>query len=248
MSSGRLATVIVVAGWLGVTAIAADASPSDGFCRSDKFRQAFLEGQREAAIDYARPGHSLIAYGNEALPCLAVIFDVGGETLGIEGCESGHVRCRSWAFSAIRLIGTQEARQFFLRRLETENDPGWLVKTIVALGSLREESARPQLRSLLGSDDPAVRIACITALGAIGRRADFAAMSDSVGGLPDEDVAQAVHGFRVLGDPRGLRVFEVRAQSISDETARVRTERALRLWRAEIAKEDVGSLERVLND
>jgi hypothetical protein len=216
------------------TAAAGTAAAGD-FCHSEEFRSAFLEGQEGIIIDYTSPGGRLLAYGDSVLSCLIQINEDGGDALSLDRCPGSTDGCRGWAHAAIRLIGTAKARHYLLQRLEQEQEPVWISKTAVALGSLREEGARPRLRELLKHDDPQVRVASLTALGAIGRRDDFEAMGSAVLDLPDEYVPKALHGFRILGDQKALSLLERRLETLRDELSRERTERALASWRSAIA-------------
>jgi len=217
----------------------ANVTPAcEDLCTSPEFREAFLEGQLGLIIDYTSPGAQLIAMRNRALPCLQAIAEQGGDVFGIETCIEGPYGCEGWALAAIRLIGTPEARAYLVSNLDEAKEQYLLRLSIRAVGNLREATARPALMKLLKHQDPEIRTASIVSLGAIGDVADFDAMLEATLLLPDEQLYDAAHGFRILGDPRAFDALKGRVDTIEAPETRRSVEGVLNGWRSQIANQE----------
>jgi len=221
--AGFLALLVVALG-VGDACAKGDAE----FCRSPDFRKMFLEGQQGIIIDDARPSPSLTAQGARVLPCLETIAEQGGSALGIEGCAEAS--CKSWALWSLRLIGSPDARAYLVGFLGKDATPDLLITDIQALASLREMTARPSLLRLLQHTSAEVRLRSVVALGVLGNREDFVPMLDAVKGLPVDMVAEAVHGFRALGDDRAIPALRGMQSSMRDASARTQLDGELTAW------------------
>ena len=228
-----LACLALVAGGSGVVV---PPPTIDGVCASAEFREAFLEGQQGIIIDDARPSSALIESGSRVLPCLKSIAASGGATFGITGCAESS--CKTWALWAIRLVGDRDARSFLVQYLSTSTEPRFLITSIQAVGSLRETAGRPALLRLLHHDDPEVRVRSIVALGAIHHRQDIVAMIEATKSLPEEMMAGAVHGFRIMGAESAISTLQSVADGLQASDARVRLQRELDSWKSAIAAKE----------
>jgi len=208
------------------------------FCTSPLFRKAFLEGQEGPILDHSLPSPDFIALGNEVLPCLMEIAEKGGATLGITTCLGGEYGCEGWALTAIRMIGTPEAREYLIANLDQEKPRHLIRIAIREVGILRDPAERPDLRNLLDHPDAEVRAASILSLGAIGNVDDFDVMVRASVGLPDRLLRDAANAFQILGDTRAFEALKGRVAEIEAPDTRKLVERVFEDWRSRLAQEE----------
>jgi HEAT repeat protein len=172
------------------------------------------------------------------------IAEAGGKSLNIDGCLAETQDCRIWAFSALRRIGTPEAKAFLVVQVESAKTVDLRRASIQTVGGMREPAARPSLLNSLADQNLGIRMESLLALGSIGDRSDFEAIASSLSSFPDRQVATAVHAFRAMGDRRALPVLEKRLAVVVDSAARESAQRALDEWRGNI--DDDNEILRVL--
>ena len=227
-----IAALVLAAG----TAASAAASPPE-FCGSAVFREAFLDGLVGLFDDDPGASPELIGMGDRALPCLAIIAERGAGAVGFDECRERPNRCEAWALGSIRRIATPAARRYLIEYAGGPTRPHLTGFAVRLLGSLRETGARSMLRGFLVHEDPTLRAESVGALGSIGNPADYDAMLETTLALPDEQLYDALHGFRNLGDPRALTPLEVRAESVQDPGLRKAILGSIESWRSRMAAE-----------
>jgi hypothetical protein len=189
-----------------------------GFCRSEAFRAAFLDGQG-VMEDFISASPRLTALGDQAVPCLQTIAEHGEETLGIE-CQLQEVEggCRTWSVVALQSIGTPRAQEALAGLLRVDQDPIIAARAIRQLWGLKAVERRPEIFTMLQHPDPAVQAEAVSALAAFGDRTDLEAMLDVAVSLPDQHFYTTVMAFAKLEDRRVVEPLARRATTVEDPT------------------------------
>ena len=111
---------------------------------------------------------------------------------------------------------------------------------MAAINHLRIEKVtnnRAALLKLIKHRDPAVQVAALVALGAIGDPSDFEAILDTALSLPDDYLYKGSQTFELLGDSRAIEPLARRAKLILDPIQRDAVEGRVERLRSESSPE-----------
>lgn len=209
-------------------------------CRLTAFREAFLEGQQGLLIDDTSPSQRLIAFGDEAIPCLAGIAEHGGALFSITGCLETTDDCRVWAARALRRLATPRARSVLKAFASDERNPRLRFLGLNALAGLRDPSCRRIFLHAMEAESASERAEALVGLSVLGEKTDGPFIAAVFSGLPDEALYRALHGVRLHGDSGLQKDIEARIETVKDAEIRAFLKQQVTEWKqaseAELAR------------